>query len=156
MGKSSRATKNPAGASAVDIQDEQEFVRVDRRRIRRLIRRILRDAGAPTKSVSLAVVDGRTIAELNRRHLGRAGITDVIAFPLGERDCEGRQVLGEVVVCAQLAEREGKLRGINPGRELELYVAHGVLHLVGYDDGSHEQRARMRDAERRYVGFSGE
>ncbi len=142
------------GPTPVDIHDGQDHVAVDRRRIRRLVRRILRDADAADRSVSVAVVDDAAMADLNRRHRRRRGTTDVLAFPLGdETDADEERLLGEVVVSGELAAREAASRGIAPGKELELYVAHGVLHLVGYDDQTPDERHKMRQAECRYVGL---
>ncbi len=145
------------GPVPVDIYDGQDHIDVDRRRVRRLVRRILRDADAADSSVSVAVVDDAAMEELNRRHRRRRGTTDVLAFPLDDEDeADGERLLGEVVVSGELAVREAARRGIAPQRELELYVAHGVLHLVGYDDQRAGERRKMRMAECRYVGMSAE
>ena len=93
---------------------------------------------------------------LNRRYRRDRALTDVLAFPAAGRDPEtGRQDLGEVVVCLDAAEREvrqslgregrGGREGRSGalGRELALYVLHGILHLVGYNDKRPEERRRM-------------
>lgn len=114
----------------------------DRRRLRRLVRSALREEDCRgARAVSVLITGDKRISELCERFLGRPRRTDVLAFP-GEGD-----YLGDVVVNAQRARREARKRGIEPTGELFLYVVHGLLHLVGYDDGSVEERERMRRRE---------
>ncbi|MBN1418102.1 MAG: rRNA maturation RNase YbeY [Planctomycetes bacterium] len=99
--------------------------------------------------VSLVFADDAMIRETNRKWLRRDRPTDVIAFPLeGPED----PILGEVMVSAETAAREALARGIPAERELLLYVVHGVLHVLGYEDGDSRSRRRMRAREARYLG----
>ena len=78
----------------------------------------------------------------------------MIAFDLGE---EGGGPEGEVYVSVERAREVAARRGVEPARELALYLVHGVLHLCGYDDHDEEQSARMRAAETavlRSLGFT--
>ena len=92
--------------------------------------------------LSVTLVDDARIAELHERYLGIPGPTDVLSFPL-EDDFEGPTILGEVVVSVDTAAREAQERGLTLERELLLYVIHGTLHLLGYDDRNPDDRARM-------------
>jgi len=60
-----------------------------------------------------------------------------------------------VVASAETAQREGRARAIDPRDELLLYVVHGVLHLLGFDDHAPGDRRRMRAAERRALRAAG-
>jgi probable rRNA maturation factor len=82
--------------------------------------------------VSVALVDDATIARLNEQHLGHEGPTDVITFDLSDDSEEG--VEGEIVLSVDTARREAAGRGHSPAAEIALYVVHGTLHLLGYDD----------------------
>ena len=86
--------------------------------------------------LSVAVVDDKTIHDVNRRFLEHDWPTDVIAFPLSDGQ-------GEVVVSAEHALAEAKDRGVEPMAELLLYVVHGILHLSGHDDHDPEDAERM-------------
>ncbi len=116
---------------------------------RALWRRMLR-AAAPAAwkkaRLSVTVVGNEEILDLNRRFTGRSGDTDVLAFALGEGDSPDGTV-GEIIVCASRAAAEARARSVPPEEELALYVAHGFLHLLGYDDHSPGDRKRMYAAE---------
>lgn len=102
--------------------------------------------------LSVAVVGAAEMRRVNRRFRRDASLTDVLAFPALARDPEtGRFDLGEIVVCLDVAEREGRRRGGGAGRELALYVLHGILHLAGYNDGKLEERRRMERAQERLL-----
>ena len=83
-----------------------------------------------------------------RRYLAHDYATDVLSFLLAEED-DYRE--GEVVVSAETALREAPSYGWAATDELLLYVLHGTLHLLGYDDRAREDRAAMRDKERSYL-----
>ena len=99
--------------------------------------------------ISLAVVDDTEIARLNARYLGRHAPTDVLAFPYSVTDDPAHdEELGEVIVSAETAEREARRRHKTFEKELALYMIHGLLHLLGYDDTSPEKARAMRRRER--------
>jgi probable rRNA maturation factor len=138
--------KQPTAAAieiTIQIADEQTCLPLDRRLLRRAVRRVLRDAGVRKARISVAVVDDETIARLNWRYLRHRGPADVLSFPLGQRD----GLEGEVIVGAQAALRAAPRYGWPPHDELLLYVIHGTLHLVGHDDGSPAPRAEMQKRE---------
>lgn len=100
------------------------------------IRLALEAAGAPLRGeVSLAFVDARAMAELNRRWLDREGPTDVIAFDLGEPGADGvRELVGDVYVCPDVAvAASAEPGGPGPAEELVRLAIHGVLHVLGHD-----------------------
>ena len=92
----------------------------------------------------------RRIAALHRQYLDVPGPTDVISFPLEDELAVGA-LLGEVVVSADTAAREARARRLPFERELLLYVAHGTLHLLGYDDHAPRDRARMHRRQERLL-----
>ena len=102
--------------------------------------------------VSVAVVDDPAIHRLNREFLQHDYPTDVLSFLL-ER--EGDQLEGEVIVSSDTAVRSAAQYGWTPENELLLYVIHGTLHLVGYDDLQPELLAEMRRHEQHYLGHFG-
>ncbi len=101
--------------------------------------------------VSVALVDDAHITELNKRHLQRGEPTDVLAFDL--RDDENADetgagyVEGDVVISVETASREAKRRNHEAIAELALYAVHGTLHLLGYDDQSEAEAAKMHAME---------
>jgi probable rRNA maturation factor len=116
-----------------------------------------------TLAVHIMLVDDATIRELNRRFHGTDAPTDVLSFPLSDTepgadeawDPEAEGPEGEVVVSVDTARREAASRGAAVQAELALYVIHGVLHLLGFDDRDETDRERMRAAEARHLEAAG-
>jgi probable rRNA maturation factor len=130
---------------AVEICDVQASLRINRDALVQLVRGVLSGEGVDHASISLALVDNATILGVNRRHLGHDWPTDVISFLLSE---EGdAELTGELVVSAEMAVATATEAGAEPCNELALYVAHGLLHLCGYDDTTEAGAALMRRRE---------
>lgn len=89
----------------------------------------------PEAELSLLILDDRQIADLNREYLQREGPTNVIAFPMREGDFSqlSAQLLGDVVISVQTADREATEAGMSVSRRLSQLLVHGILHLFGYD-----------------------
>jgi probable rRNA maturation factor len=138
----------------IDIANQQDIAPIDEDGIRTLCSQTLRRHQTGS-SLSICYVDDRAIQVLNARYLDRDESTDVLAFPLDD-DLDGDEpLLGEIVVSAETAAREAQARGIPIEREIALYTAHGLLHLLGYDDHEPDDTARMRDAERQALEEAG-
>ena len=118
--------------------DEQSDVEVDVDRWCRLATAVLRDGGRDGE-LTLTFVDRAEIAALNEEHLGHAGPTDVLSFPLDAADraaADGRTVpvlLGDVVICPDVARAQAPTHAGTLDDELALLVVHGVLHVLGHD-----------------------
>jgi probable rRNA maturation factor len=92
------------------------------------------------------------MSELNRRFLRRRGVTDVLAFPY---ETEGEVLSGEIVVNAEQAVREAAERAHSATDELMLYLVHGLLHLLGYEDQTPAGARRMRRREKAILEAAG-
>ena len=132
----------------VSITNRQKTLLIDRRRMRRVVRAIVRDAEIPEAQISVAVVDDVTIAKLHQKYLNDPDPTDVLSFVL-ERS--SKAIEGEVVVSAETALASAPHYGCSADEELLRYVIHGTLHLVGYDDTTPKDRTVMRKMEREYL-----
>jgi len=116
-------------------------------RIEQKARAILDALGCPEKELSILLVDDLQIADLNATYLSREGPTNVIAFPMqeGEFADVSPDLLGDVVISVDTAEREGTAAGMDvETRTVELLV-HGVLHLMGYDHEHDVAEARRME-----------
>ncbi len=104
----------------------------------------LDQSGVPDADLSIVLGDNQRIRELNREFLGRDAPTDVLSFPADEIDPDtNRRYLGDIVLSFPFAERQAKERGHAVEAELQLLVIHGVLHLLGYDHETAEDKSRM-------------
>ncbi len=96
-------------------------------------------------NINIAIVCDDEIALLNEKHLNHKGPTDVLSFNLsggGDSTLEG-----ELVVSFDTAKREADRRDHTVEAELSLYIAHGLLHLIGFDDATEEQANKMHKIE---------
>ncbi len=134
---------------SVLFRNSQKAVGVLRSSVIALAESVLADEGASGKEVSVLFVDDAAISELNAKHLARTGPTDVLAFPMGEsQDMTGHPaLLGDVVVSAERALAYTEAHGADLCHELSLYLIHGLLHLLGYDDTNPTEEGTMRAKE---------
>jgi len=137
----------------ISFTNDQARVEVDAIRLRDAVRNVLVAEKVRDADVSIAVVDDVKMHELNLKYLQHDYATDVLSFRLDEED-EG-PLEGEIIVSIDTAEREAKEYGWKREDELLLYVIHGVLHLVGYDDQEIDERKAMREAESRNLARYG-
>ena len=85
--------------------------------------------------------------KLNARVFGKNSPTDVIAFPMSTQLSDQNEYLGEIVVDQDEVARNAKKYKVGYAQELARVVAHGVLHLVGYEDRSEVGKRAMRAVE---------
>ena len=88
-------------------------------------------------AVDLRIVDDRESARLNREFMGCLGPTNILSWPSGAPDePDGQPVyLGDLALSAETARREAELYGQEPTEHLARLLAHGLLHLAGFDHG---------------------
>jgi len=103
----------------------------------------------PLAELCIKAVDEPTIAQLNAQWMEKQGPTDVLAFPMDElrpglvTEEPDEGVLGDLVLCPSVAERQGEAAGHGTVAELELLTVHGILHLLGYDHAEPEEHREM-------------
>lgn len=106
---------------------------------------------APPAEVSLSFVSSEEIAALNATYMGSDGPTDVLSFPIDQNDAVPAGVvrmLGDIVICADVARRNASTHTGSFDDELALLVVHSALHLLGHDHANDIDRAAMWHAER--------
>lgn len=106
--------------------------------------------------LSLSLVRDPQIRELKREWFGIDAATDVLSFPGGEtpRGAGPRQ-LGDIVISLDTARRAARELGTTLERELALYLAHGLLHLLGHDHQTPREARAMEKLERKLLGHAG-
>ncbi len=120
--------------------------------VRRVVRYVL-DRHRRPGPVGVALVGDREIRRLHRRYLKDDRATDVLAFPWhpGTRVRPSVPWLGEVVISVDRARVQARRAGHPPAAELALLAAHGVLHLLGYDDRRRSDAQRMARRQRQLL-----
>jgi probable rRNA maturation factor len=132
----------------VALANQQSIHAIDGDQLMAAARSVLSESEFKSAAISLAVVDDATIHELNRRYLDHDWPTDVLGFVL---DDHNGHLEGEVILSADTAVEAAREAGWSTAAEHVLYVIHGMLHLVGYDDKSPAAAERMRAAESRHL-----
>lgn len=89
----------------------------------------------------VSFIDAKAMGALNRRYHGGKGVTDVLSFHATPPCAPG--YLGEIFVHYPRALAQAKAAGHRVGHEVEILVAHGLLHLLGYDHATKRTEARM-------------
>ena len=107
----------------------------------------------PLAELCIKIVDEATIAQLNEQWMDKEGPTDVLAFPMDElrpglvTEEPEEGVLGDLVLCPAVAERQAKEAGHPTRDEVELLTVHGILHLLGYDHAEPAEHKEMFDLQ---------
>jgi probable rRNA maturation factor len=136
----------------------------DIRRLKRsLVRMLDTMVEEPGLEISLALVGEQEMKELNHRYLKKDESTDVLAFPqmspgeLAERagrSIDSVELLGDIVICTPVAALQAAQMGESLYDEIELLAAHGLLHLLGYEDETVSGADVMDAAETKLLGRS--
>jgi probable rRNA maturation factor len=145
---------------SIEIANESG-VEVDEPDLAALARYVLDDLHIhPLAELSVLLVDRATMSELHERWMGEPGPTDVLAFPMDELRPpppgsnrgdpggsgdpeEDPALLGDVVLCPEVAADQAAQAGHELRDELELLCTHGILHLLGYDHAEEAEKAAM-------------
>ena len=145
---------------SIEISNESGL-ELDEHRLQRLARAVLdRMRVHPLAELSVTAVDADTIAELNAKWMEKTGPTDVLAFPMDELrpGTEDRPtpagLLGDIVLCPQVAETQAVAAKHSTMDELVLLTTHGLLHLLGFDHAEPEEEREMFGLQRELIqGF---
>ena len=111
----------------------------------------------PLAELCIKLVDEATIAQLNEQWMEKTGPTDVLAFPMDElrpglvNEEPEEGVLGDLVLCTAVAERQAGEAGHPTRDEVQLLTVHGILHLLGYDHAESEEHREMFDLQARLL-----
>jgi probable rRNA maturation factor len=144
---------------SIDIANESG-VEFDEARLVAVARHVLdRLRIHPLAELSILLVGEDAIADLHQRWMGEPGPTDVLAFPMdelrpphlggGRSASAGHEpepvpgLLGDVVLCPQIAAKQAQAQGHSTEDEVELLCVHGILHLLGYDHADAGDHATM-------------
>lgn len=109
-------------------------------RLAELSRQVLRALKVPRAMLSITFVSARSSAQLNRKHLGHRGPTDVITFALGA--APDGTVIGDIYICPDVARQQAKAHRVGIREEIARLVVHGTLHACGWEHPEDESRMK--------------
>jgi probable rRNA maturation factor len=123
-------------------------------RVRASARRILSALGRRDGTLSVLLTGDARIRTLNRRFRGVDHATDVLSFPAHDPAGSGPD-LGDLAISLDTASRRARRAGRPVGAELDRYLAHGILHLLGHDHARPAEAREMERAEDALLGAAG-
>lgn len=146
---------------SIEINNES-VVEVDEAALQRLATYALDELHVhPDAELSIVLVDEAAMEQLHVQWMDEPGPTDVLSFPMDELR-PGREdavtpagLLGDVVLCPQVAQAQADAAGHGLGDELLMLTTHGMLHLLGFDHADPEEEREMFGLQRDIlIGFS--
>ena len=102
------------------------------------------DIGGVQYEISIAIVDDAEMRKANKQFLNRSITTDCLSFDLSD---DTKKKSFELIINAEKAVKEAALRGHLAEAELALYVTHGLLHNLGFDDSTKSRAKKMHETE---------
>ena len=138
---------SPSTAS-ISIEQIHPERHLDEEALRALLQTVADAEQCTLGTVTVVLTDHETVLSLNRDYLGHDYLTDVLSFDLSEHP---DRVDGEIYVDLDTAAERHKEFDTTFEEEAYRYVTHGLLHLIGYDDGTPDEQATMRRLEDRYL-----
>ncbi|MBT8489805.1 MAG: rRNA maturation RNase YbeY [Deltaproteobacteria bacterium] len=136
---------------AILIESRQKKIDIDIPRVRQAVNNILKYLHIEDSEISLLFLDDEGITGINYTYLQRNYPTNVIAFSMreGEHGNINPHILGDIVISVETTQRYSEQEGIPFSDELDYFIIHGLLHLLGYDHEESETGSeRMKQKER--------
>ncbi len=135
----------------VHTDNQQKDVSLVTSKLPHLVGEILNLEGKTCDEVAIHFVSTNEISRLHDIYFNDPSVTDCITLPLDSADSDDYCILGDVFVCPQTAKDYISSNGGDLYEEITLYVIHGILHLLEYDDIDVEEEKIMRQAEARHL-----
>ena len=111
----------------------------------------------PQAELSILLVDPDTMSAYHEKYMGEPGPTDVLSFPMDElrpgteEEPTPAGLLGDIVVCPQVAIAQAQEAGHSALEELQLLTCHGLLHLLGFDHAEPDEEREMFGLQRELI-----
>ena len=133
----------------IEITNSQRIKRINLKELKTFLKKIFSLLNISQKRISILFCDNKEIKKLNKKFFNKAQATDVIAFSL--QDEFEKDYLGEVIVSVEQAVKISAEYGNTWKKELLLYLVHGILHLLGYDDIKKADRLKMEKKQQQIL-----
>lgn len=127
--------------------EESKFTLKGKEKARSWLRNIVVKEKKKEGTINIVFTDDKTILRLNSTYLSHHYFTDVIAFNYSEKDV----IIGDIYISINTVKFNAVKYKTRFIEELHRVMSHGVLHLIGYEDKTEEQKEKMRERESRYL-----
>ncbi len=141
----------------LQIENSQNKIKIDKRKIRSTVLKVLKILDSPDKEISISFVDDKNIKQLNKQYLGKDRSTNVLSFSLqeGEQGDINPQILGDIIVSVETAKRDALYGKLTIAQEIDFLIIHGILHLLGYnhENTTKKETNKMQQKEKELFNF---
>ena len=140
------------GQMSISILNRQKKQMIDTNRVRRSLKRLLKELNCKDSEISILLVDDHQIREINKTYLKRDCSTNVISFSMTEGSFGHihPEILGDIILSTETAARDALTGHLDFMDEVEFLLIHGLLHLIGYnhENTSAYEAEKMKNRER--------
>ena len=135
----------------ITLQNLQKNIPLPIGKIKKLILKVLKGEGVKkTGWINICFVSNPEIKKFNTKFLNNKSSTDVLAFNLSNKK-DADIILADIMISIQAAQQQAISFKTTFDYELSLYVVHGILHILGFNDHTAHQKKLMRKKESQYV-----
>jgi probable rRNA maturation factor len=135
----------------ITVKNLQNKLLISPVKIKKLILNVLKGEGMKESGyINICFADDPLIKKFNLKFLKTNSSTDVLAFNLNN-NLENKILLADIMISTDTAIKNSRKFNTKPEYELMLYLTHGILHILGYDDRDKTQKKQMREKEIEYV-----
>ncbi|MGB2601203.1 MAG: rRNA maturation RNase YbeY [Candidatus Omnitrophota bacterium] len=127
----------------INSENRNKKRKIDLSKAEKVAKIVLKAHKKNSVELNIIFVSNQKIRALNRMWFGKDVSTDVIAWPAGDKG----SFLGDIAISSDMAAKNTKVYDLSFKEELALYVIHGTLHLLGYNDTTVQGRTKMRRKE---------
>jgi probable rRNA maturation factor len=131
----------------VAVFNRQRTLEINPKKVATLVKELVAFEERSCDEVAIYFIGKAAMRRLHGQYFDDFSLTDCISFPLDAK----AGLLGDVFVCPQVAIAYAAKNGLDPYLETTLYIVHGLLHLMGYDDITEKDCKKMRAAEKRLL-----
>jgi len=135
----------------IHVANRQKAIKISKTNVKKIVKEVIAYENQKCDEVAIHFISIKEICMLHETFFNDPSQTDCISLPLDDPSETHYRMLGEVFVCPETAIQYATAHQIEPYQEITLYIVHGLLHLMGYDDIDKKDRALMRSAEQRHI-----
>ncbi|MBA3815680.1 MAG: rRNA maturation RNase YbeY [Parachlamydiaceae bacterium] len=129
------------------VIQNQKKLKISDKSTQKVVKEFLTVANVHYDEVTIHFVETEIICDLHSDYFNDPSPTDCISFPMDDTEVQGYRVMGDIFVCPETAIKYVNEHGGDVYQEVTLYVIHGLLHLIGFDDIEDIENETMRAAE---------
>jgi probable rRNA maturation factor len=135
----------------ITLNNFQKKVFLPKKKIKKLVLKVLKGEGVKkTGWINLCFVNQAQMIKFNQYFLKTKSATDVLAFDLSDKN-NAQVILADIIISTQAALKQAVTFKTTPDYEISLYLVHGLLHILGFNDQTQSQIKQIRKKESQYV-----